>query len=87
MLDEECKVPKGTDVTYMQKMHEKHAPNKNYVKPKTNTNFFGIVHYAGEVMYDISGFLDKNKDETSDLLVEALRKSKVMRLHTISVPT
>ena len=76
MLDEECKVPKGTDDTFLAKIHEAHAKNEYYVKPRTATPVFGIKHYAGEVTYQIAGFMDKNKDSIQDEIFELFQAAQ-----------
>jgi myosin-5 len=50
LLDEECRIPKGTDETYLSKLHENLGKNECYVKPRTAKSCFGIKHYAGEVV-------------------------------------
>jgi len=37
-----------------------------------DTQQFKIVHYAGEVIYDVEGFTEKNKDALSDTLTQTL---------------
>lgn len=62
ILDEECKFPKATDLTLLEKLHTNHEKHANYEKPRlTKTNFI-MKHYAGDVSYETKGFLDKNKD-------------------------
>ena len=70
ILDEESKFPKGTDQTLLNKLHQRHGNNRNYLKPKSDINTsFGLNHFAGVVFYDTRGFLDKNRDTFSpDLL-------------------
>ena len=45
-------------------MHSAHAKNDFYKRSKTQ-NSFVIIHYAGEVSYDVRRFLEKNKDVLS----------------------
>lgn len=55
MLDEECMVPKGSDLTFVQKMIDQHLgkhPNFQKAKPpkgKQADAHFAVVHYAGTV--------------------------------------
>ncbi|XP_062120932.1 myosin-VIIa isoform X2 [Drosophila sulfurigaster albostrigata] len=69
LIDEESKFPKGTDQTLLEKLHVQHGNRSMYVKGKTTqTSLFGIRHYAGIVMYNPLGFLEKNRDSfSSDL--------------------
>lgn len=66
MLDEECKFPKASDATLLEKLHKNFEKVKRYDKPKLSRTDFGIEHFAGKVVYTITGFLDKNKDTLQD---------------------
>lgn len=51
LLDEECKLPKTTDTTLLQKFHSSLGTHDNYEVPRRAQNSSFIVkHYAGEVM-------------------------------------
>jgi myosin heavy subunit len=81
MTDEEISVPRGSDDTLLKKMHTKHEKHANYEKPKGRVckdpmKCFGVVHYAGIVYYNITAFLDKNKDELHADLVGVLSSSE-----------
>ena len=41
---------------------------------------FAIVHYAGTVSYNCTGWLDKNRDPINDTVVDLLKKSKTCTL-------
>ncbi len=63
LLDEECRFPRATDVTLVQKLHVNHEKNSLYVKSRIgDSKQFGVCHYSGQVSYDVTGFLDKNRD-------------------------
>ena len=77
LIDEESKFPKGTDQTLLEKLHVQHGNRSIYVKPKSSQNsIFGIRHYAGVVLYNTHGFLEKNRDSFSMDLAEMIQKSK-----------
>jgi myosin heavy subunit len=75
LIDEELKVPKSTDATLLANMHKQHEKNKYYVKPKISKPIFGVNHFAGEVTYVVEGFMEKNKDQLNDDLVQTLLSS------------
>ena len=63
MIDEECVVPKGTDLTLLQKLQDTHRKNPFWGKPPKGTKTtFVVNHYAGGVSYCVDDFLDKNRD-------------------------
>ena len=50
--------------------------HKSYKKPDSlGAPTFVVCHYAGDVEYDVDGFVEKNKDAISVLIKEALRSS------------
>lgn len=69
VLDEECMVPKGSWEGFVSKF-TKHQTGNARLKPRNRGTELGIVHYAGEVFYDPSLFMVKNKDTLSQDLVE-----------------
>merc|ERR1712136_427868 len=80
MLEEECIVPKATDMTYLEKMVNKHlGKHASFGKPKPAKNkpeaHFEIHHYAGSVGYNVSGWLFKNKDPVNDAVVTMMSGS------------
>uniref|UniRef100_A0A915JUY7 Myosin-3 n=1 Tax=Romanomermis culicivorax TaxID=13658 RepID=A0A915JUY7_ROMCU len=79
MLDEECIVPKATDLTYVQKLNDQHlGKHPNFQKPKPPKGkqaeaHFAIGHYAGTVRYNVTSWLEKNKDPLNDSAVAVLK--------------
>lgn len=64
LLDETCKFPRFTHSDFVQKLESSEFVTKSqrYSKPRISPNEFSIDHYAGSVKYDVTNFLDKNKD-------------------------
>ncbi|KAJ8956801.1 hypothetical protein NQ318_014215, partial [Aromia moschata] len=84
LIDEESKFPKGTDFSLLSKLHNQHNKKSFYKKPKSDlTPSFGIQHYAGEVFYDVPGFLEKNRDSFSQDLKKLISRSENNMLRTI----
>ncbi|XP_018581220.1 unconventional myosin-X-like [Scleropages formosus] len=77
LINEESRFPKGTDYTLLEKLHSRHATNPYYVKPRVTDHQFGIKHYAGEVLYDVRGILEKNRDTFRDDILNMLKDSRL----------
>uniref|UniRef100_A0A3P9K0W8 Myosin heavy chain, fast skeletal muscle n=1 Tax=Oryzias latipes TaxID=8090 RepID=A0A3P9K0W8_ORYLA len=80
ILEEECMFPKASDTTFKNKLHDQHlGKTKAFEKPKPAKGkaeaHFSLVHYAGTVDYNITGWLDKNKDPLNDSVVQLYQKS------------
>lgn len=77
ILEEESLFPKATDKTFEEKLKANHlGKSPNFTKPSTKFDknaHFSIVHYAGTVSYNVTGWLEKNKDPLNDTVVEVLK--------------
>lgn len=73
-LDEECKVPGGSDSRFLHKVRM--VQNEYLEAPKLAKDLFKIKHYAGPVSYSCSGFLEKNRDTVHTHLVEMMQISQ-----------
>lgn len=60
LLDEESTFPNGTDLTFANKLKQ-HLHSNSYFRGDRG-KAFTVCHYAGEVTYDTTGFLEKNRD-------------------------
>ncbi|KAL0816304.1 hypothetical protein Bca101_072748 [Brassica carinata] len=60
LLDEESTFPNGTDLTLANKLKQHLHSNSCFKGDREK--LFTVVHYAGEVTYDTTGFLEKNRD-------------------------
>ncbi|XP_074193924.1 myosin-IIIb [Rhinolophus sinicus] len=74
LLDEESRFPQATDQTLVDKF-EDNLRCKYFWRPKGVELCFGIQHYAGKVLYDASGVLEKNRDTLPADVVVVLRTS------------
>ncbi|XP_050101335.1 myosin heavy chain, muscle isoform X23 [Anopheles aquasalis] len=80
ILEEESMFPKATDQTFAEKLMTNHlgksAPfqKPRPPKPGCQAGHFAIGHYAGCVSYNITGWLEKNKDPLNDTVVDQFKK-------------
>ncbi|XP_068458830.1 myosin heavy chain, fast skeletal muscle-like [Clinocottus analis] len=91
ILEEECMFPKATDTSFKNKLYDQHlGKNQAFEKPKPAKNkaeaHFSLVHYAGTVDYNITGWLDKNKDPLNDSVIQLYQKSGVKLLPILYPP-
>lgn len=77
LLDEESRLPMGSDDQFVTKLHHHFAGDKNkfYKKPRFGKSAFTICHYAVEVTYESEGFIEKNRDTVPDEHMEILKNS------------
>uniref|UniRef100_A0A673G217 Unconventional myosin-Ic n=1 Tax=Sinocyclocheilus rhinocerous TaxID=307959 RepID=A0A673G217_9TELE len=85
VLDEEClRRGDASDITFLEKLEDTLGGHAHFVTHKMangkirkaiGREEFRLVHYAGEVNYNVSGFLDKNNDLLYRHLKEVLCQS------------
>ncbi|XP_041116372.1 myosin-IIIb-like [Polyodon spathula] len=75
LLDEESRFPQATDQTLVDKF-EVNLRYKYFWRPKRVELCFGIQHYAGKVLYNVDGFLEKNRDTLPADIMVVLRTSE-----------
>ncbi|EQC25795.1 hypothetical protein SDRG_16343 [Saprolegnia diclina VS20] len=71
LLDEQCVIPRGNDAALAAKYYDVFASHAHLSSSKLQRGKtqFTIAHYAGDVVYTATGFIEKNKDSVH---VEAL---------------
>ncbi|XP_061348341.1 myosin-2-like [Gastrolobium bilobum] len=60
LLDEESHFPRATDLTFANKIRQHLYASPCFKGDRGKA--FSVHHYAGEVLYDTNGFLEKNRD-------------------------
>ncbi|KAH6658374.1 myosin-2 [Truncatella angustata] len=77
LLDEESRLPMGSDEQFVTKLHHNFASDKNkfYKKPRFGKSAFTVCHYAVDVTYESDGFIEKNRDTVPDEHMEVLKAS------------
>ncbi|XP_077474736.1 myosin-4-like [Stigmatopora argus] len=85
ILEEECMFPKASDTSFKNKLYDQHLGKNNaFQKPKVVKGkpeaHFSLLHYAGTVDYNISGWLEKNKDPLNESVVQLYQKSSMKLL-------
>merc|ERR1712242_638065 len=87
ILEEESNFPKATDKTFEDKIKAQHmGKSGNMAKAKSATDpnaHFAIIHYAGTVSYNVTGWLEKNKDPVNDTVVDVLKRGSCELMKTI----
>jgi myosin-5 len=78
LLDEESRLPSGSDQSFLQKLNTQllKPENKVFKKPRFGTTAFTIAHYALDVTYEVEGFLEKNRDTVPDEHMTLLATTK-----------
>ncbi|XP_028266577.1 myosin-7B-like [Parambassis ranga] len=81
IMEEECMFPKATDHSFKTKLYDNHlgkSPNFQRPRPDKKRKYethFELFHYAGVVPYNITGWLDKNRDPLNETVVTLFQKS------------
>merc|ERR1719412_3027801 len=80
ILEEETLFPKASDKSFEEKLKENLLGKspvflKKQPGSKDKSAHFAIAHYAGIVNYNLTNWLDKNKDPLNDTVVDQLKKS------------
>merc|ERR1712209_288946 len=83
ILEEESLFPKATDKSFEEKLKASLGKLPVFLKPQSKTDknaHFAISHYAGIVSYNVTGWLEKNKDPVNDTVVEIMKSTSPCEL-------
>merc|ERR1711962_1620616 len=83
ILEEESLFPKATDKSFEEKLKASLGKLPVFLKPQSKTDknaHFAISHYAGIVSYNVTGWLEKNKDPVNDTVVEIFKSTSTVPL-------
>lgn len=88
LLDEQCRLPNPTDHKLLTKMYKKYGAAQGGVaaigahskvlrmeETDYTDQLFRVTHYAGEVTYSVTGFLEKHFDEVPEAVERMLQTS------------
>ena len=80
IFEEESLFPKATDETFRGKLMDNLLGKpacQNFCKPLMSAPdknaHFGVIHYAATVSYNLTGWLEKNKDPLNDTVVQLMK--------------
>merc|ERR1712071_535663 len=83
ILEEESLFPKATDKSFEEKLKASLGKLPVFLKPASKTDknaHFGISHYAGVVNYNVTTWLEKNKDPVNETVVELFKSTSKSQL-------
>merc|ERR1719512_642450 len=83
ILEEESLFPKATDKSFEEKLKASLGKLPVFLKPQSKTDknaHFAISHYAGIVSYNVTNWLEKNKDPVNDTVVELFKSTSPCEL-------
>jgi len=75
LLDEECRMPKGSDKSWVEKLYDKCKKWEHFAKPRLSQTAFLVTHFADKVEYECEGFLHKNRDTVMEEQLAVLKGS------------
>lgn len=80
--DEEVTVPKGSDEKFVSKINQIFDENSNtksvfFLRNHKSAVMFTVRHFAGDVHYNATNFLEKNRDALAESLMKLLQSSTI----------
>ena len=76
ILDDELRIPQGSDMRLIDKIDSANRSKITAYKRNFKVKeMFTIMHFAGDVDYNIIGFVEKNRDQTTGNMKEVMQNS------------
>ncbi|QQP52399.1 Myosin 5, partial [Caligus rogercresseyi] len=75
LLDEECRMPRGTDRSWVEKLIGTCRKWHHFSQHRLHQTSFVVQHFAGKVEYESEGFLNKNRDCVLEEHVSLMKES------------
>ncbi|XP_045805030.1 myosin-2-like [Trifolium pratense] len=82
LLDEESNLTEASDLTFSNKL--KNLLDANHCFKVERGGAFSVRHYAGEVLYDTNGFIEKNRDMLSSNSIQLISSCNCELLNLFS---
>lgn len=82
ILDDVCNFPQGTDLKFLEKLQQS-LPSHAHLTFPNSVACFTIKHYAGDVTYNVDGFLDKNRDTLYNDIITLCQSSDLRFLTSL----
>ncbi|CAG9820455.1 unnamed protein product [Phaedon cochleariae] len=76
LLDEECKMPRGSDASWTEKLYTKCSKYPHFSKGRFGASSFVVNHFADKVQYESTGFLEKNRDTVIEEQINVIKASR-----------
>lgn len=87
MMDEETRLPATNDESLMRKVSTQHKHHSKFATDPRHPCTFTIKHYAEDVAYDLSGWMQKNRDTLNEDVAKLMltsTKSFISELFLVS---
>lgn len=75
ILEDECRLQMSTDGTFVDHMNKEFGKNDVYKRCKSRDPVFTIEHYAGQVTYNATGFIEKNRETMGTNFISLMQNS------------
>lgn len=70
-------MPRGADSSWIQKLYKQHLKKEHFSKPRLSQTAFIVHHFADDVEYEVTGFVEKNRDVVNQEHLAILKASEV----------